>query len=199
MSDNNYAVRQAQKDREYAEYYQSPEYLRWLDSLSLEERRRLEADGLLKPMLDRAGSTMRDEDASESTFASEDHDIAAEIDDVENAPNADTSLALQSGEERLWDVLRRLLGELMNQKNAKLSIECLAVVSGVGFMGDSMTEIAHRNGVTRAAVSKRCVELAERLGVPPSRAMRSLTARASYARTQYFIRRNHEQRNRQSR
>jgi len=118
---------------------------------------------------------MRDEDASESKFAAEDHDIAAEIDPVENALNADAPLALQSGEERLWDVLRRLLGELMNQKNAKLSIECLAVVSGVGFMGDSMTEIAHRNGVTRAAVSKRCVELAGQRG-PPQTAIRNFAS-----------------------
>ena len=87
--------------------------------------------------------------------------------------------------EQIWDVLRRLLGELLTQKNAKLSLECLALVSGVSFLGDSMTAIAQRHGVTRAAVSKRCVELTEKLGVLPSRAMRSLTARVAYARARH--------------
>lgn len=48
-----------------------------------------------------------------------------------------------------------------------------------------MTAIAQRHGVTRAAVSKRCVELTEKLGVMPSRAMRSLTARAAYAHARH--------------
>jgi len=62
-----------------------------------------------------------------------------------------------------------------------------------------MTEIAQRNGVTRAAVSKRCVELTQKLKINPSRAMRSLTARISYARTQHILRHNHEKRNRKGR
>lgn len=52
--------------------------------------------------------------------------------------------------------------------------------AGLNNGGDSMAEIARRHGVTRAAVSKRCVELTELLGLRPSRAMRSLTARESY-------------------
>ena len=38
-----------------------------------------------------------------------------------------------------------------------------------------MTEIAKRHDVTRAAVSKRCVELTQALNLKPSRAMRSRT------------------------
>ena len=51
-----------------------------------------------------------------------------------------------------------------------------------------MTEIAKRHGVTRAAVSKRCVELTQALNLKPSRAMRSLLARQSYrkARLQHL-------------
>ena len=56
----------------------------------------------------------------------------------------------------------------------------LPLVSGLLYGGDAMAEIARRHGVTRAAVSKRCVELTELLGLRPSRAMRSLTARESY-------------------
>jgi hypothetical protein len=45
-----------------------------------------------------------------------------------------------------------------------------------------MTDIAKRHGVTRAAVSKRCVELSRALNLKPSRAMRSIPARQSYRR-----------------
>jgi predicted DNA-binding protein YlxM (UPF0122 family) len=197
---NDYANRQAAHDREYADYYKSPEYLQYLAGLTQEERRSLEALGLLKPMIDRSGSTLRDEDACLSNMAAEDVDVASQVDLAADTRETDESEPMAPGkDERLWDVLRRLLGELLTQKNATLSIECLAVVSGIGFMGDSMTEIAERNGVTRAAVSKRCVELSQKLKLNPSRAMRSLTARVSYARTQHFIRRNHEQRNHKGR
>ena len=60
-------------------------------------------------------------------------------------------------------MLPRLIGELFTQKNAQLALECLALASGVSFLGDSMTEIAKRHGLTRAAVSKRCVELAQKI------------------------------------
>ena len=189
MSDD-YAIRQAERDREYAAAFSSPEAQQWIASLEPRERQRLEAEGLLKPLIQRSGNGMMDDDLASTPLASETPDIAGGIDRAMAVPNS-----APVDDERLWDVLRRLLGELLNQKNAKLTIECLAVVSGIGFMGDSMTEIARRNGVTRAAVSKRCVELTEKLGLPPSRGMRSLTARMSYARTQHSIRNHHEQRN----
>ncbi len=47
------------------------------------------------------------------------------------------------------------MGELIGQDNARLSLECLAPVTGLAYCGDSMTDIAKRHGVTRAAVSKR--------------------------------------------
>jgi hypothetical protein len=47
-----------------------------------------------------------------------------------------------------------------------------------------MTDIAKRHGITRAAVSKRCVDITERLNLPPSRAMRSEKARRIYRRAQ---------------
>ena len=190
---DDYAKRQAERDRQYIESYNTPEVKQWIASLTPEDRRRLEADGLLKPLIQNHGSGMNDVDLAESSLASESPDIATAIDPP--PPVVATSV----DNEQLWDVLRRLLGELLSQPNAKLTIECLAVVSGIGFLGDSMTQIAKRHGVTRAAVSKRCVELTEKLNLPPSRAMRALTARASYARTQHQIRKRHEQRNHQRR
>ena len=69
---------------------------------------------------------------------------------------------------------------IIGQDNARLSLECLALVTGLAYCGDSMSEIAKRHGVTRAAVSKRCVELTRTLNLKTSRAMRSLKARQSY-------------------
>jgi protein-L-isoaspartate O-methyltransferase len=67
---------------------------------------------------------------------------------------------------------RRLVGFMLADTHPALGIECLALVTGIGYQGASMAEIARRHGVTRAAVSKRCVELCEAFGVPPVRAMR---------------------------
>ena len=44
-----------------------------------------------------------------------------------------------------------------------------------------MTDIARRHGLTRAAVSKRCIELADMLGIHASRAMKSEDARKAYS------------------
>jgi hypothetical protein len=82
--------------------------------------------------------------------------------------------------ETIWATVRRVLGEVLSHGNARLTAECIALVSGLGYDGATMTEIAKRHGITRAAVSKRCVELTEMLDLRPSRAMRSLTARKSY-------------------
>jgi hypothetical protein len=104
-----------------------------------------------------------------------------EILEAEPQPPATPSLD-EPDPERLHDLLRRLVGELIGQDNARLSLECLALVTGLSYCGDSMTDIAKRHGVTRAAVSKRCVELSRALNLKPSRAMRSIPARQSYRR-----------------
>ena len=75
-------------------------------------------------------------------------------------------------DEKVCEVVRRIVGELLCQSNPALAIECFSIVTGIGYLGDSMTEIAKRHRVTRAAVSKRCVELSESLGLDPSRSMR---------------------------
>ena len=43
--------------------------------------------------------------------------------------------------------MRRMLGELLSHDNARLTVECLALVSGLQYTGASMTEIAKRTGV----------------------------------------------------
>ena len=75
----------------------------------------------------------------------------------------------------LHDFPRRLGGELIGQNNSNLSFHCLARVTGLTYEGISMTAIAEQHGVTRAAVSKRCVELTQALNLKPSRATVSYT------------------------
>jgi hypothetical protein len=94
--------------------------------------------------------------------------------------------------EQTWDTVRRVLGEIPCHQNARLTAECIALVSGLNYSGSSMTHIAGKHGITRAAVSKRCVELTELLGIRPSRAMRSLTARKRYREARIKSTKSHE-------
>jgi len=163
-----YAVRQQSRDEDYREAYAE-----WIASLSPEERRQVEELGVDEPSVPGAGTGAPSGDMAESPRAS--------CGSPGDAPVGDEP-AEDPGDERLHDLLRRLIGELIGQDNARLSLECLALVTGLAYCGDSMTDIAKRHGVTRAAVSKRCVELTRALNVKPSRAMRSLPARRSYRR-----------------
>ena len=178
----SYAASQSMKNTRY-----KLEYERWVAGLSPEERARLAAKGLATPCLDdqpasHCGLTV---DIAESPFASDNFDIA---DAIDPEPQSGHSLT----DEALWDIVRRLIGEILGMQNRSLTVECLAIVSGLSYFGDSMCEIARRHGVTRAAVSKRCVELTERLSLAPSRAMRSLTARKSYRAAKLRVRANRE-------
>jgi hypothetical protein len=164
------------------------DYEKWVSSLSPEEKRQLAALKLDKPLLpDRASGCGLDEDVAESNAASYEPDMAQLVDKV-----TDESEGAAVRGEDVWDVVRRLVGELLVMPNRSLAVECLAVVSGLSYVGDSLSIIAQRHGVTRAAVSKRCVELTRKLHIMPSRAMRSLTARESYRKAQLRVRRSYE-------
>ena len=69
-------------------------------------------------------------------------------------------------------VVRRLVGKLLADTNPALGVECMALVTGIGYQGASMAEIARRYNCTRAAVSNRCGDLCDAFGVPRTRAMR---------------------------
>ena len=172
---DDYLPRQNQHDTAYRR-----EYAAWLASLTPDAFARVKAAGLDQPVRDDrgTGSNFSERDLAESSLAAAESNP---LDSIEPACDQPGYQAQRTDAEEVWDVVRRLLGELLVQKNAKLALECLALTSGVSFLGDSMTDIARRHGLTRAAVSKRCVELAQKIGLPPSRAMRSLTARSAYA------------------
>lgn len=83
------------------------------------------------------------------------------------------------------EILRRLVADIVYEDNTRLTIDCLTIALGLRvYGGDSMTTVARRHGITRAAVSKRCVDITERLKLPPSRAMRSESARKIYRNSQ---------------
>ncbi|MCB1079433.1 MAG: hypothetical protein KDM64_16565 [Verrucomicrobiae bacterium] len=172
-AEEDYEIRQRSRDEDYRKAYAD-----WVESLPPEERERLGELGLDRPSVPGAGTGAPSRDLAESSLAACEPE---EIDEDESAPAEPLSLA-EPDPERLHDLLRRLVGELIGQDNARLSLECLALVTGLAYCGDSMTDIAKRHGVTRAAVSKRCVELTRALNLQPSRAMRSLPARQSYRR-----------------
>lgn len=172
MEPDDYVFRQSHHDEAYMRAYSE-----WVESLTEDERRELGKLGVEEAYLPKAGSGAPTRDAAESSFASCGPAEVCE-DEVEDSLPSDFSYDA----ERMHDMIRRLIGELIGTDNARLSLECLAIVTGLSYCGDSMTEIAKRHGVTRAAVSKRCVELTRALNLKPSRAMRSLSSRKNYRR-----------------
>jgi len=82
------------------------------------------------------------------------------------------------GEENTIDspalvMMRAFIGFLLDCPDKELSTECLSLVSGVGYKGKSMADIARDHKVTRATVSRRCVDLCKMFGISPTRAMRN--------------------------
>ena len=179
----SYVARQRERDERYQR-----EYAEWINSLPPEERRKVKEMGLDKAYLP-SGSGGATKDAAESSRARCEDSYEEPEEPGSNAlVHLESSSTVESfsshqqpaDTEGLHDLLRRLVGEMVSQSNARLSLDCLALVTGLVYDGDSMTEIANRHDVTRAAVSKRCVELTQSLNLKPSRVMRSLVARDSY-------------------
>ena len=181
MNRDDYSQRQKAKDAEYQR-----EYRAWIDSMPADERRKLEAQGLAAPDVARHGNGSAKGDAADSPLMRQGDDPAL----MPEPEPAHESTCCDS--ESMHGAIRRVVAEIICHSNARLTAECVALVSGFAYTGSSMTAIAKRHGVTRAAVSKRCVELTELLDLPPSRAMRSLTARKSYRSARIQSTQSHE-------
>jgi hypothetical protein len=181
MNSDDYTKRQSARDAEY-----ESEYRTWVESLSPEERHKLKAQGIDVPCVSTHGNGAANGDAADSPLMRDGDDPA-----LMPEPEPDHG-GTPCDSERVWDALRRVLGEVLSHDNARLTAECIALVSGLAYTGCSMTEIASRHGVTRAAVSKRCIELTELLDLKPSRAMRSLTARKRYREARIRTTQSHE-------
>ncbi len=177
MSRDEYSLKQSARDAEYQR-----EYRAWFDSLPPDQQRELKDQGLDSPVVARHGNGAPDHDMADSPLASHTPDIAALVDpDDEDSRQQ----VVAAGMVEANRILRHLVADLIDEANMRLTVECLAISLGLSaYNGDSMTTIAKRCGVTRAAVSKRCVDITRRLKVLPSRAMRSVKARKVYRKAQ---------------
>lgn len=171
----DYSEREHARDTEYKN-----EFNEWLEGMSDEERAEAEKLGITGPHIDAngVGSPELDESriADESYMPNFDFDAPEEEFDLKAAV-----------ERQANRIVRRVIIEILEAKNARLTTECIAFVTGVGFLGNSETDIAKKFNITRAAVSKRCVELCDKLGLPPSRAMKSEAARESYRKSRLEV------------
>ncbi len=174
MSSNDYVQKQVQNEIEYERQYRE-----WMASLSPEDRRQFEEAGVAEPMIARHGNGSPERDLADSPLASHTPDIAALVDHDEDGEADAPSMGSAT------EILRHLVADIIYEDNTRLTIDCLSIALGLRvYEGDSMTLVARRHGITRAAVSKRCVDIVKRLKLPPSRAMRSETARRTYRNSQ---------------
>jgi hypothetical protein len=193
MNHDDYSKRQKTRDSEYER-----EYRAWINSLPADERRKLEAQGLAAPDVAYHGNGSATGDAADSPVMRIGDDPALLPDpepDPGPPPQPEPSQTHAPDTELIRDAVRRVLGEIICHGNSRLTAECIAIVTGLNFTGASMTEVARKHGVTRAAVSKRCVELTELLGLRPSRAMRPLTSRTASRSARIQITRSYENTN----
>jgi AraC-like DNA-binding protein len=83
------------------------------------------------------------------------------------------------------DAVTALLAEILESKNAEMTVAAIAFAAGLPLLcGASQVELAARFKVTKQAFSRRVTEVSRRLGLRPSRAMRSESARETFRRKQ---------------
>jgi hypothetical protein len=191
MSDD-YGQRQAEREREYREAFETPEAKAWVEGLSPEERRELEADGLLAPMLPKDGTTNGcgvEEDVATSSEASVEAPAVSGSDSLDAilADYPHLEAAIEERARRIGggndgsEMLRKLALLFIDTNRRALNADCIAFASGLAVrMGESGTSLARRHGISRQAFHKRSNELLRELGLPPSRAMKRSEARAAY-------------------
>lgn len=165
---NDYEARQQQKDAQYERAW---------EKLGPAQRKAMAKLGIHGPERPAYRLGKPDDEAYLERVAG-----VRDPDPLEESPEGPPGGPEGGATDWLWQSMRRLIALLRAQDNVRLSLDCFALVSGMHYEGESMADIARRHGVTRAAVSKRCIDLAESLGLPPTAGMRRLTTRARYER-----------------
>jgi hypothetical protein len=170
MSD--YAARQAARDREYAAAYDSAEVHQWIESLDPTERERLEKEGLLQPLIQKAGNgCLLNQDLADSPLAAQKPDVA-ESSQTDHQDDAGARA----------DVLAAFCSRIRSAANPLLVFDAVCFATGVlALEGQSQTELAKRHGVSRAAFSKIATQWVRTFGIRPSRGMKSAKARKTYS------------------
>jgi hypothetical protein len=83
---------------------------------------------------------------------------------------------------KFLEIIARILVEVLAHGNPKLLVQCFDFSFGLGLEGGiSEQAIAEQHGMSRSNVSKICVGITEKYGVPPSRGMRSIPTREKYS------------------
>jgi hypothetical protein len=171
MSD--YHQRQAEADQEYQQAYAE-----WINGMTPHEREQLAAQGLDSPEIPKRSAGIGvSRDAAEQSGASCLDEI---IDESAGPQEHDDDFWKVAADLRAGEAIIRIVSEILGGGNAALATECLALATGVAYEGASESAIAQKFGITRAAVSKRCIELSERLGVKNLRPMKTERAREIY-------------------
>lgn len=84
--------------------------------------------------------------------------------------------------------VNRLIVEILDHEDKELTAIAIGCAVGLSLLdGRSMAELARERGITRAALSKRVVEVTKTLGLPPARGMKSIEARDAYRKRQLKI------------
>ena len=84
----------------------------------------------------------------------------------------------------LLEFARRLVSFIRSKDRARLTVDCLYLALGDAELeGETMTSVARRHGVTKAAISKRVKEIRAALHLPTTPNNKSAHAAARYAQT----------------
>jgi hypothetical protein len=170
-----YEARAAEHDAEYRR-----EYAAWYASLPNEERQLLKKKGLHRALIDYHASES-DRDITERNLSQEPDDQV---------------FAVKDSEKRIWEVVEGIAILIIDAEKIRLEADTLAFMAGFYTrMGISGTELGAKYGLTRAAWSKRCKHLQRKLGLPPSRSMKSEEACRVYAGTNGAMKNNGNGRN----
>lgn len=88
------------------------------------------------------------------------------------------------------EMARQLVGAFLAEDNRQIFAECMAIVTSLGVQDNTMEAVAKRHNVTRASISKRCIELCRQFNIPPTHLMRPELSREScrFARQSVLLR-----------
>lgn len=174
MDDQEYYSRR--QDRENANY--KKEYLEWVKSMSPEELKNLQDLGLDRPdVISTSINTGYSKDVAETSGSSYDPATFIPISDEKEPEEVTDTPSKYEINIRISEAIQSVITQIVSSPNPLLTVECLMLASGIAYQGASETSIAKKHGLTRAAISKRCIVLADNIGIKNLRAMRSQKVR----------------------
>ena len=165
---DSYAAREHARNRAYKEAYQSEEFIRWVASLTPEQRENAERLGLLTYQLDKESSGRSVEDLP-PTLAPRTEDAP-----VEEIANASDTLEAES--ELAAAQCRMLRSFLMRNNNPELQWACMCYLAGNG----TCEAHAERLGISKQDFHYHAANAQQLLGITRRAGQRSARARQSY-------------------